>query len=239
MSCLRVPGTSNSYASSPDSAATSITGDIDLRIFLALDTWVPAVNGYWLLSKWDGPGGQRSYALVIDTDGKPYFYGSNDGAATVSGTEVGGNFSGQASGSALWVRATFRDSDNRIQFFTSSNGTTWAQLGADGTANLAGLKDGTAPVEIGSFNTGSAGNFSGKIFRAQIRNNIADDGTGIVFDADFAAVPKNSTTFVERSSNTATVTINGSAAVVATDRAEGTGQYLTVGNGMSRSELAF
>lgn len=58
---------------------------------------------------------------------------------------------------------------------------------------------------------GAGFGWRGSVYRVQIRNNILDNGTGIVFDADFTTKVWGADTFVESSSNAATVTLAGSA----------------------------
>ena len=41
---LRLPGLSGNYLSTPDTAATSVTGDIDIRVKVALDDWTPSAT---------------------------------------------------------------------------------------------------------------------------------------------------------------------------------------------------
>jgi hypothetical protein len=66
----------------------------------------------------------------------------------------------------------------------------------------------TAILEIGSQNAGAAANSKGKFYRAQVYNGIA--GT-LVFDADASIITDGTaSTFKERSTNAATVTINKS-----------------------------
>ena len=57
------------------------------------------------------------------------------------------------------------------------------------------------------------------MYRAQIRSNILDNGTGIVFDANFATKTLGADTFTESSANAATVTINGDLAKAGDGRA--------------------
>jgi len=96
--------------------------------------------------------------------------------------------------------------------------SSWTQLGTDLTNAMTNIKDSTSPLEIGSVNNGASGggsglyNAVGNFYRAQIRNNVLDDGTGIVLDVDFTTKTFGANTFTESSTNAATVTINGAFA---------------------------
>ena len=82
---LRVTGTSGDYASTPDAAALDITGDIDLRVKVALDDWTPAAEST-LIAKYTATGNQRSYALAVTATGALIFRWSEDGTAEKSET---------------------------------------------------------------------------------------------------------------------------------------------------------
>jgi len=208
---LYLPGVSGNYVSSPDSAALDITGDIDIRAYVAADDWTPAAN-MALVARYNTTGNLRAYLLQLNTAGTLTFNTSPDGTAVVTATST--IATGVADGASKWVRVT-RDVDNGAsgndtKFYTSDDGTTWTQLGTTVTvAGTTSIFDNSRIVEIGSSATGASDRFAGKIFRAQIFNGI--DGTK-VFDADFEnkITSLEQASFTEASSNAATVTINRS-----------------------------
>lgn len=205
--CLHLPGSAGYYASTPDSAALSITGDIDIRVKVALADWTPVADAS-LVSKYVTSTANRSYSLRVTlTTGVLTLYTSPDG---VTGYAVDSSVTtGIADGSTKWVRATRRVSDGRVQFFLSDDGSSWAQLGTDRTLRSGEATfDSTALLEVGALNTGAGSAAAGRFYRAQVRNNVLDNGSGIVFDADFT---NKGYTFTEDSSNHATVTCNGRA----------------------------
>lgn len=205
---LLLPGVAGSYASSPDSVALSITGDIDIRMKVAVDDWTPSAD-MCLVAK-EQTGSTISYRLVLNNAGKLQL--GLSAAGSVVTTATSSVTTGVADGAVKWVRATWRPSDGRTQFFTSNDGSAWSQLGTNITLAVASIFDSTSQVEIGTRRAGAQDPLAGKVYRAQIRNNILDDGTGIIFDADFTT-PTVGATFPEGSSNAATVTINGVARI--------------------------
>lgn len=221
---LNLPGSSGAYASAPDSAALSITGDVDLRARVTMADWTPSAATAFV-AKWTASGSQQSYGLQLLTSGALSFVfsttGANTGSSTSSATNGGAALAtGITDGTTKWVGVRFDvnngASGKSVFFYLSDDSVTWTQLGATQTsAGTVSIFDSTAILEVGSLNVGT-GNFGigGKIHRVQIRNNILDDGTGIVFDSKFAAQAPGVTSFVESSSNAATVTINGSASLV-------------------------
>jgi len=122
---------------------------------------------------------------------------------------------GATDGATTWVRATL-DVDNgggqyEVRFYTSADGSTWAQLGTTktGSVGVTSVQATTAALEVGSYSGGASGVATGKFYRAQVLNGI---GGTTVFDADFTTgiTSGGQTTFTESSSNAATVTINRS-----------------------------
>lgn len=202
---LRLPGLAGNYASTPDSAALSITGDIDIRVKVALNDWTPgAINGI---------AGKSSYLLTIGTNGRPIYTFHN-------GTTFVGSTCDAApvivDGTALWVRVTHDVDDgagnNVIKFWTSSDGVSWTQLGTTiTTVGTVTRRDDAGALALGMDTNGTSNPMSGKYWQVQIRNNILDDGTGIVFNADFTNLADGATSFTESSSNAATVTINSTS----------------------------
>jgi hypothetical protein len=205
---LYLPGVTSNYASAPDAAALDITGDLDLRVKVALDDWTPSTANT-LLGKW--ATGQLSYDLEIGIDGKVYFYWTTNGSTAI--TKTSSVATGITDGSTKWIRATLDvdngASGNDVIFYTSDDGITWTQLGTtQTTAGVTSIYSGTAILAVGS-NSQGGGVSRGKFFRAQVLNGI---GGTLVFDANFESSITSllQTSFTESSTNGATVTINRS-----------------------------
>ena len=208
---LYLPGVAGNYASTPDAAALDITGDLDLRVKVALDDWT-AINQ--LLNKWVSGSNQRSYRFYVQADGKFVFSNSTDGLAGTVTNYTSSVAPTVTDGSTLWARVTI-DVDNGaagrdVKFFTSTDGTNWTQLGTTvTTAGVTSIFSGSGVLEVGSQDAGSNNPARGKFFRAQVLNGI--DGT-VAFDANFETSITSllQTSFTESSANAATVTINRS-----------------------------
>ena len=213
-------GTSGNYMSSPDAAALDITGDIDLRVRVALDDWTPA-TAQTLIAKYNTTGNQRSYRLDVSTTGNLAYVWATDGITPITANSSVAN--GITDGTVKWIRVTHDvdngASGNDVKFFTSDDGSTWTQLGTtQTTAGTTSIYSGTALQEVGSYNSGTATPAKGRFYRAQVYNGI---GGTLVFDADASAITDGTaSTFKERSSNAATVTINKS----------GTGTFASTNN---------
>src|SRR6266853_1616002 len=103
---LNLPGTSGSYASTPDSAANSVTGDIDLRALITHDSWAPATAETFITK--DDLATNRDYGLRFNSGstGKLQFVSSLDGSNTTPTSVVSTAATGFAPGSTHWVRVT-------------------------------------------------------------------------------------------------------------------------------------
>lgn len=172
---LVLPGSSGAYASTPDAAALDITGDIDLRADVALADWTPAAE-QTLISKFVTTSNQRSWRLLLNAAGTLGLATSADGSAVLfhnSTVPVGAT-----DGTRVTVRATMDVNNGSAQrVVTFYTGPTvdgpWTQLGAAVTVSGAtSLFSGTAPVEIGSFNSGSSAMATGTVYAAKILNGI-------------------------------------------------------------------
>lgn len=202
------------FASSPDSAALDITGDIDIKAKVTMNDWTPSDPKY-VVGKYETTN-ERSYWLAITTSGFLSLTVSTDGT---SGTQVSGSSSiatGLADGATKWVRATLDVNDgagNRVyKFYLSDDGTTWTQLGTTvTTAGTTSIHSGTSRLSIGTISTGgtASANWDGIIHRVIIQSayDTANNTTSLAFDANFETQTADALAFTE-SANSATVTIN-------------------------------
>lgn len=198
---LALNGVAGNYASALDSVPLSITGDIDLRAYVALNDWTSGAFQY-LISK-ILTDGQGAYDFAINATGNLIFRYTADGsfAGLKTGTSTAAvAFADFALGG---VRVTYVAATGQVLFYTSSDFVTWTQLGNAVAITAGNIFDGTDALRIGQ--TIATGTVSGLIYRAQIYNGIA--GT-LAFDANFSTFTKLAATGTESSANAATVTIN-------------------------------
>lgn len=227
-----LPGVASNSMSVPDEAALDITGDIDLRAYISLDSWTPSVVQR-IINKDDGAS-NRSYFFRVETDGKLRLFVDDDGTSTGL-TNTSTVATGFADGSSHWIRGTF-DLDNgsgnsEMKFFTSEDGATWTQLGTTITGSvLSGIYSGSANAFVGSGNNGFEP-MAGKFYRAQVLDGI--DGT-TVLDVDTSIITSGSATSFTDLTGNHTVTINRSTsgrksvAVVSPVWLFGTDDYMEV-----------
>jgi hypothetical protein len=230
---LVLPGTSGDYASTPDAAVLDITGDIDMRALLHLPHgWVQPggeSDPHDIVSKYVIGTDQRSYSLFL-VGVTPNLGWSEAGSDVkfAAATEV------PTSAGVVGLRATL-DADNgasgrTVTFYTLASGVTdlnaddtlWTQLGDPVVqAGATSIHAGTAPLEVGSREVGTADFFVGTVLAMQVRDGIA--GT-VVASADFAAQAEGTTSFSDSAGNTWTV--HGDAEIL--HPVSGTSTALTV-----------
>jgi hypothetical protein len=84
---LNLPGAVGSYASTPDTLANSVTGDLDLRAWIAPTDWTPAALQE-IIDKSASDSSQFSYLLRLNTDGTLNLYWSTNGTTLSSVTST-------------------------------------------------------------------------------------------------------------------------------------------------------
>jgi len=171
-----LPGTLGSYFSTPDSAAVSITGDIDLRMKMAMDDWTPSANRV-LMAHATTAGNQQAFFFYITSSGNLAFQTSPDGTDALSVTGTSTVATGVADSAVKWIRGTLDVNDgsgNRVyNFYTSDDGVTWTQLGATvTTAGTTSIFDSNAQLLVGASDAGTFGTWAGRVYYAEVRNGI-------------------------------------------------------------------
>lgn len=209
---LSLPGVVGNYASTPDSAAVSITGDIDIRAKISLSDWTPT-TAFGAVTKYDEPS-QISYLFRVEVAGTLRLFWSENGSSTKNLSSSVSN--SIVDGTAKWIRVTL-DADNgasghTARFYTSDDGVAWTQLGTDRTGvGVTSIFDSTAEIWIGA-NEGSSFT-AGNVYYAEIRNGI-EGAVVAAFDPSDAVSGVTVTSFT--SSQTGEVwTINQSGATPA------------------------
>lgn len=204
-SYLWVP-TNTDRASTPDNAALSITGDMDIRLDVAPDSWLGDGNLTELMGKWEAIGDQRSWALYVWTDGRLTFWWSEDG---INVKQVLPSVAVPAGpGQRKAVRVTL-DVDNgaagsTATFYTADTlAGPWTQLGDPVvTAGVTSVFDSTAPVDVGAVRTLGFPDATGRFYGAEIRNGI--NGT-LVASPDFTTQEPATASFTDSAGRVWTV----------------------------------
>lgn len=228
-----LPGVASNYLSTPDAAALDITGDIDIRVRVALDDWTPS-SAPTFASKWDSDL-NCSWQFFMSTGGFLQWRWTTGGTIATLTTITATAATGITDGSVKWVRVT-HDVDNGAagndtRFWTSDDGVTWTQVGTTvTTAGVTSIANTTASVQVGARALGATLLATGKFYRALLLNGI--DGT-TVLDIDTSVLTSGAATSFTATTGQ-TVTINRatsgrkSVAVVGPCWLLGTDDYMEV-----------
>jgi hypothetical protein len=170
-----VPPTIGRTLSTPNAEISAVTGDIDIRVKLAPESWTPA--GLSTIIGRYGAAGARSWTLSLNPTGtRLQFDWSTDGTNSFA-VAPPPNLPVFTANQTKWVRFTL-DVDNGAGGYTatcyvSDDGITWTQVGQ--TVTSAGITSiyggGTQDYELGGRGI-TAQLLPGKFFEAQIRNGI-------------------------------------------------------------------
>lgn len=148
-------------------------GVLDIRVKASLTSWTaPAAMS--ILAARNGDAPNRSWYFGIATSGKPVIYVSTDGSALL--TKAASTALTTTANTVQWVRVVYTPSTD-VKFYTSTNGTTWTQLGSTVTNTDGALYNATAPYELGGRGGATSSN-SAKIYEVDIRNGL--NGTPLV-----------------------------------------------------------
>jgi hypothetical protein len=222
-SYLRMPGTADAdEIACPDAAALGITGDIDIRIDLGLDTWRSAQR---LAGKWRVTSNQGSWRFDVSESGLLQLTWSTDGTLVAVVTATSTLPVPVAADHRNAVRVTLDVNNgaggNTATFYTSDtiNGT-WTQLGDPVvTSGTTSIFDSTAPLEVGSVSDLTTGPLvtspavtqtTGEIYAFQLRSGIA--GT-VVANPDFTIQTAGDDSFADTAGTPNTWTIAGAATI--------------------------
>lgn len=220
-SYLTLNGSVANYVTTPDSAGTSPTGDIDVRVDVTLDYWRDVRTD--LAGKY-GAAGQRSWGIELQTDGTIRLKWSADGTAE--------NFVASRipvpwpHRNRMALRATL-DVDNgaggsTATFYYSTDAGVdggWTQLGDPViTAGVTSVFNSTTATLFGSTSSGSTGVQPGRFHAGALRSGI---GGTVVAGPDIRPQPRLTTSF---SDGTNTWTLGGSGTAITNYRNEFVGE---------------
>lgn len=208
VTALSLPATYGNWAETPDSVANSVTGDVDIVAKIAPVDWTPGVGlNQYIVAK----GGNNTYGYFLyirPTTGNLFFWCDNNSTFPTAESTAAPGFT---DGTAHWVRATRASATGDVNFYTSEDGSSWAQLGTTVAAASGAIADTDEPLWVGQDGVSGSGNlFEGDIHYVEIRNGI--DGTPVaVFDPSTVTKlgTRNPTTLV--ASTGETWTVDGSA----------------------------
>ena len=195
---LVLDGSNVLAATTPDTSALDISGDLDIRMLVALDRW-SSTNAQTFIGKAEGAYsfGKDEYDLLR------FEWTTTDNTFRVARSTIPVSFF--PNGSAQWVRMVYdRDSgggQHTTTFYISEDGVTWDQFGdpsvGPGTFAIAAN---STPLALG--NRGDlVSPMAGRIYKVEVY-----DGNTLVASPDFTSLAEGTTSFTDSAGRTWTVT---------------------------------
>ena len=196
-----------------DAILSAVTGDLDIRVQVALDDFTPSTAAT-LVAQWNVSGDQEAFRFRIATSGNVELIWSEDG--TTSQNDNDGGNSVLVDGQSTHLRVTLQHnagSGTVVQFLQSEDGVDWTlrrSVTKSDASSTSGLHAANAPYQIGAYNTGGSPDqhADGTVFSAQVYDGI--DGT-IASNFDPAQGAVGGTSFVAATRET--WSINGNASL--------------------------
>lgn len=196
------------YASTPDKAQLDVTGDIDLRVDVAVDDWQSSVQQF--IAKYSGTN-ERSFQFRVNADGAFRFTYPSGGSGTspfAQSTSVIASNAGR-----MTVRVTLDTDDGAgshvVTFYTGDSvDGPWEQFDQVTQSGTISLFNSTSDLEVGSHSNGASDQLAGVVHEAKVLDGI--NGTEVA-NPDFAAQDSQTTSFSDEAGNTWTV--NGNAVI--------------------------
>jgi hypothetical protein len=148
--------------STPNAAANQIVGDIEVVLNFSYYS-VANVN---FIAKRSG-GANVAYAVNTQFQGRPQFVFTQNGSTVITATS-----STAITTSTNWLKVTRVQSSGDVIFYTSTNGTTWTQLGTTQSTTSGNIFNGTSVLLIGNNAVGGTDGMGGKMYRVTISNAI-------------------------------------------------------------------
>lgn len=207
---LDVPGSFNAVASTPDTAALDIVGDLDVRLDASLSNWADyadaTLDTTHLIGKFAFAAGTKSWFFGTRS-GNLYFEWSADGSAALSASSTV-PLPVPASG-RMAVRATL-DVDNgaagrTVTFYTTPSGTSgpWTQLGsAVVQAGVTSIFNSTTALQVSRATDINFTQPVGRFHKVEVRSGI---GGSVVANPDFTVQAEGAGSFVDGAGLTWTV----------------------------------
>jgi hypothetical protein len=163
---LHIPSSGTVGASTPDSAANSVTGDLDVRMRWWQNDWAQAFGG--LVHKGRANTASGAYEVYARAGGLEIAWHQADGALKVATSP---RMYARNGPQPIWGRVTLRVSDGAVDFYMSDDGADWRLLHST-SVGATSIRDTTAVLEVGGMSGGTLNPLNGKLLYAEVRSGI-------------------------------------------------------------------
>jgi hypothetical protein len=160
--------TPNAGASTPNSVANSVTGNIDIRARWWQNDWQQAFAG--LVSKGLANTAGGAYEMYARAGRTEFVWHEAGGTLRVA---VSASWLAQAGARPVWGRVTLNVTSGAVTFYRSEDGSDWAIVSSVTPVAGTSVRDTSAALEVGARNGGAANPLNGRLLYAEVRNGIA------------------------------------------------------------------
>ncbi|GAA4527427.1 hypothetical protein [Amycolatopsis samaneae] len=186
-------------AACADPAGSAVTGDLDVRVEAALDSWA----GVMLAGKWDASGGKQSWALGTTADEDLLFVWSADGTVPVP---YFAPFPAHLRRRHRAVRVSLVADDGHgglvlTLYAASSIRGPWTVAGQVAAPITTSLFASDVPIRVGQL-SGVAGSLLDEVHRVEVRRGA---GGPLVAAPDFTTVAAGASAFTDAAGRAWTV----------------------------------
>ena len=157
------------FFSTPDSTASSITGNISFIVDASLTDWTPTV-GNCLVAKDGVIPTTRSYQFAVRTDGKLQLAFSVNGSAII--TVVSTVATGFTDGNRYHIAVERESATGKVRFYTGTSRLNLVQLGDEVTSTSGTIADTTSVVQFGNLALLSY-ELTGRVYDSEIYSGLA------------------------------------------------------------------
>lgn len=159
-------GVASNFVSTPNAAANQITGDIEIiaKVIITNQSTTQTIIAKNIdvtnFSYWFGVSSTNNLRLIFSQNGNNTITATSTVIQPFNVNTIG------------FVKITRVASSGLVRFFTSTDGISYTQLGADVSTTSGNIFNGNASVKVGAYDTTNLFPFFGKIYRATISNSI-------------------------------------------------------------------
>ena len=180
-------GVGANYATVADIAAYTVTDEFELILKATPATWAQTST---VVSSKSVTAAEAGFRLTLNS-GVGIYFSHSDGATHVDSlSSVNHSFT---NGVAGWIKVTYKGSLGEVKFYTSTDGSSYTQLGTTQTTTILTGWNSTLDPQIGQRIGGSLA-YTGTVNRVSWGTVI---GGTKVFDADFEAATPYVSAFTE------------------------------------------
>ncbi|CAM5534858.1 hypothetical protein AQI96_12875 [Streptomyces canus] len=180
-------GAATSYLSTPSSASYNITGDLDVRVEVASESWTSENSN--IANRYDATTNERGWSLRVSASGVPQLFWSTDGTTSPSVSATA--YLPAHAGQRIALRATLDVANAagvyEVRFYTgldagSGDEDTWHLLGDPVIGSTStSVNNPSLPVRFGALPTSANPGLEGRLYRLQLRDGI---GGTVLLDVD-------------------------------------------------------